>query len=540
MSQASPAADPPVSPPPPKALLSVYDKSQIVEFAEGLVDLGWELIASGGTAEVIAAQGIPVTDVADYTASPIMLGHRVATLHPRIHGGILADRQDRIHQADLVAHNIEPIDLVVCNLYPFAASPSVEMIDIGGPALLRAAAKNHAFVGVVTSPVDYSLVLEELRSNAPAGLLSTTRLCLARAAFAHCVRYDHAIINWFDQVVPSDDSTTRDSAETPVLPSEMQLTLERVEILRYGENPHQSGAHYRVRGTAGLGDRLEQLAGVSLSYLNYLDADAAWRLVSDLRFADDSCAVAIIKHANPCGVAVASNLVGAFEQALACDPQSAFGGVVAFSHEVDEKTAQAMVAGPPMDVVIAPGFTAGVVETLSSKRRTTRLVRLELLARDAPSVREIGLEIRQITDGFLVQQPQRFVSLPESWHCVTNRQPSASELSDAAFAWRVCGHVKSNAVVLARDHTAWGIGAGQQSRVGAAKLAVSQAAGRARGGVCASDAFFPFADGINAVADAGVAVVVQPGGSVNDTATIAAANDRGLAMLFTSERQFAH
>ncbi|MCQ3808384.1 MAG: bifunctional phosphoribosylaminoimidazolecarboxamide formyltransferase/IMP cyclohydrolase [Acidimicrobiaceae bacterium] len=521
---------------PRRALLSVFDKSGVVVFASGLVDLGWELISSGGTAGAISAAGIPVTDVADYTGSPIMLGHRVATLHPRLHGGILADRQDPEHQADLETHNIEVIDLVVGNLYPFRSEPGIEMIDIGGPALLRAAAKNHAYVGVATDPADYGPILAELRDNHrdeldgdgrhSASLSDATRRRLARAAFAHTAAYDAAIVDWFDSSEP----------EPPSLPPTIHLALERAEILRYGENPHQRGARYRPLGEPSLWDQVEQYSGVPLSYLNIFDADAARCLAHELGALANSCAVAIIKHANPCGAAVAASLADAYQRAFECDPRSAFGGIVALNRIVDEPTVEAMESAAQADVVIAPGYAEGAVERLVAKRRNTRILRAESPQPTAAG----GVSLRQISDGFLVQQSQRFASPPAVWQVVTERQPTAAELADAVFAWRVCGHVKSNAVVLARDGVAWGIGAGQQNRVEAAGIAASKANGRAEGGACASDAFYPFPDGIHAAADAGAAIIVQPGGSVNDPETIATADERAVSMVFTAERQFLH
>ena len=511
-----------------RALLSVFDKSGIVEFAGGLVDLDWELISSGGTADVISAAGIPVTDVADYTGSPIMLGHRVATLHPRIHGGILADRDDPEHQADLEAHDIEVIDLVVGNLYPFRAQPGIEMIDIGGPTLLRAAAKNHAFVGVATDPADYGPILAELKDDVGdnEGLSAETRRRLARAAFAHTAAYDAAIVEWLDST----------ESEPKALPPTIHVALERAEVLRYGENPHQSGARYRLMGETSMWDEVEQYSGVALSYLNLFDADAAWRLAHDLGDLSDTGAVAIIKHANPCGAAMAPELATAYQRAFECDPRSAFGGIVAVNRIVEESTVEIMEAAAQADVIIAPGYADGVVERLISKRKNTRILRADPPGPSSAS----GPSLRQITDCFLVQEAQCFASSAAQWQAVTKRKPTAVELADAAFAWRVCGHVKSNAVVLARDGVAWGIGAGQQNRVEASQIAASKADGRAQGGACASDAFYPFPDGIHAAADAGVAIIVQPGGSVHDEQTIAAADERGVAMVFTAERQFLH
>ncbi|MEZ5168635.1 MAG: bifunctional phosphoribosylaminoimidazolecarboxamide formyltransferase/IMP cyclohydrolase [Acidimicrobiales bacterium] len=509
----------PTSPATPRrALLSVFDKTGVVDLAGGLVELGWELISSGGTARAIADAGLPVTDVADHTGSPIMLGHRVVTLHPRVHGGILADRDDPEHRADLATHGIDPIDLVVVNLYPFRSEPGIEMIDIGGPTMVRAAAKNYAHVGVAVDPADYAGILGEIRSS--GSLSAATRRRLARAAFAHTAAYDAAIVGWLDETAP----------EPEVLPPTIHLALERADVLRYGENPHQAGARYRVVGRPSLWDDVEQHAGVALSYRNLFDADAAWRLAHDL---GDHSAVAIIKHANPCGAAVAPDLASAYQRAFECDPRSAFGGIVATNRVIDLATVEAMEAAAQADVVIAPGYADGVIERLIAKRKNTRLLTATPPAAPPP------LELRQVGDGFLVQEAHHFAARPESWQVVTARQPTPAELADAAFAWRVCGHVNSNAIVLAKDGVAWGIGAGQQNRVEAGQIAALKADGRAKDGACASDAFYPFPDGIDAAADAGAAVIVQPGGSVNDDKTIAA-DARGVAMVFTGERHFLH
>ena len=509
---------------PPRALISVYDKAGVVELAAGLVELGWDLIASGGTAHVIEAAGLPVADTADYTGSPTMLGHRVVTLHPRIHGGILADRDDPAHRADLEANGIDPIDLVVVNLYPFEESPGIETIDIGGPTMVRAAAKNHAHVGVVVDPADYEPVLDELRS---AGRLSAaTRGRLARKAFARTAAYEAAITGWFDAGDESDEFG---------LPSAIRLELERAETLRYGENPHQHGARYRARGVSGFFDGVVRHGGPALSYLNLMDAEAAWRLAHNL---GDGPAVVIVKHANPCGAAVADSLTTAYSRAFDCDPRSAFGGVVAVNAVIDEATAEAMAAAAQADVVIAPGYADGVIERLVARRANTRLLEAP---RGEPG--KASWELRTLGgsgDDFLVQTTRRLEADPAGWQVVTARQPTGAELADAVFAWRVCAHTSSNAVVLARDRTAWGIGAGQQNRVQAGEIAAAKAAGRAAGGACASDGFYPFADGVGAAADAGAAVVVQPGGSINDTAVIAAADERNIAMLLTGERQFRH
>ena len=528
---------------PPRGLISVYDKTGVVELAAGLVELGWELIASAGSAREIEAAGLPVTDVADYTGSPTMLGHRVVTLHPRIHGGILADREDPTHRADLEAQDIDPIDLVVVNLYPFEASPGIETIDIGGPTMVRAAAKNHAHVGVVVDPADYEPVLDELRSS--GSLWAATRLSLARKAFAHTAAYEAVISSWLDRgepdrggLAPAEDDglpADGDALSEAGLPAAIRLELERAEVLRYGENPHQRGARYRRRGSESFFDGVVQHGGAALSYLNLMDAEAAWRLAHAL---GEGPAAVIVKHANPCGAAVVDGLATAYSRAFDCDPRSAFGGVVAVNAVIDAATADAMVAAAQADVVIAPGYADGVIDRLAARRANTRL--LEALAEDP--IAEPEWELRSLgADGdFLVQTPRRLDADPAAWQVVTARAPTDAERADAVFAWRVCAHTSSNAVVLARDETAWGIGAGQQNRVEAGQLAAAKAAGRAAGGACASDGFYPFPDGIHAAADAGVAVVVQPGGSVNDAAVIAAANERNLAMLLTGERQFRH
>jgi phosphoribosylaminoimidazolecarboxamide formyltransferase / IMP cyclohydrolase len=504
---------------PRRALLSVFDKTGIPDLAGELVDLGWELISSGGTARVIADAGLPVLDVADYTGSPIMLGHRVVTLHPRIHGGILADRDDPDHRVDLETHGIDPIDLVVANLYPFRAEPGIEMIDIGGPTMVRAAAKNHAHVGIVVDPSEYGGVLEELRAEGE--LSPSTRRRLARAAFAHTAAYDAAIVDWLDATDPEPES----------LPPTIHLALERADVLRYGENPHQAGARYRTIGESTMWDDVKQHSGVALSYLNLFDADAAWRLAHDL---GDQPTVAIMKHANPCGVAIGDQLAQAYQRAFECDSRSAFGGIVATNRIIDIETVEAMEAAAQADVVIAPGYADGVIERLVAKRKNTRLLTATVSV--SPSL----LELRQIGGGYLVQDAHHFASPPDSWRVVTERRPTAGELADAAFAWRVCGHVTSNAIVLAKDGVAWGIGAGQQNRLESGQIAAAKADGRAEGGACASDAFYPFPDGVEAAADAGAAIIVQPGGSVNDDKTIAAADGRGVAMVFTGERQFLH
>jgi phosphoribosylaminoimidazolecarboxamide formyltransferase / IMP cyclohydrolase len=499
-----------------RALVSVHDKAGLVDFARGLRELDYELVSSGGTAAALAAAGIEVTTVESVTGAPEMLDGRVKTLHPRIHGGLLADLGNDQHLADLEHQGVEPFQLVVSNLYPFTTDPGVELIDIGGPAMVRAAAKNHAWVGVVSSADQYDDVLAELRAE--DGTLTTeTRRRLARDAFARTAAYDAAIVAWLE----GDEQ----------LPEHLVLALEQTgDTLRYGENPHQRAARYRVAGTTSWWDDVRQHSGLALSYLNFYDADAAWRIVHDL---GDEPVCAIIKHANPCGAARAGDLADAYQRALECDEQSAFGGVVALNRPVDAATVQRMVDGPQADVVIAPGYDGDTLDALIAKRKNTRLL-------EAPRPEPWRRDVRQISGGFLVQDPHHFAASRDDWRVVTKAVPTDAQWRDADLAWRLCGHVKSNAIVLVKDGQAVGIGAGQQKRVDSGEIAARKAAGRAAGGASASDAFYPFPDGIDAAADAGVAVVVQPGGSVRDDQIIEHADELGLAMVFTGERHFLH
>ncbi|MFP3906824.1 MAG: bifunctional phosphoribosylaminoimidazolecarboxamide formyltransferase/IMP cyclohydrolase [Acidimicrobiales bacterium] len=509
----------------PRALLSVYDKTGVVDLARGLTDLGWELVSSGGTAKALTEAGLVVTPVEEVTGSPEMLSDRVKTLHPKIHGGLLADLDLPEHQADLEAQGIAPFGLLVSNLYPFRSDPSIQLIDIGGPAMVRAAAKNHAHVGVVTDPADYQVVLDELRERGHLGV--GTRRRLARAAFAHTAAYDAAIVGWFDE---TDARLAADAGDAPSLPPTVHLAIERVQELRYGENPHQIGARYRSVGTTSWWDDVEQHSGLPLSYLNLYDAAAAWNLVHDL---GSHPAVAIIKHANPCGVAVADSLATAYQRAFECDERSAFGGIVALNQVVDTATVESMVAAAQADVVIAPGYEDGVLDALRKKRKNTRLL-------TAPEPTGDTLELRQISGGWLVQDAHHFARHRGDWQVVTKVEPTDEQWADAELAWRLCGHVKSNAIVLVKDGAAWGIGAGQQNRVESGEIAAKKADGRAAGGACASDAFYPFPDGIDAAASAGVAVVIQPGGGMRDDQIVERADALGLAMVFTGERHFLH
>ena len=512
-----------------RALMSVWDKTGLIEFARGLASLEIELVASGGTARALADAGIAHLDVADVTGFPEMLDGRVKTLHPRIHGAILANRSEPSHVAALGAHDIVAIDLVVCNLYPFSSDPSIELIDVGGPTMVRAAAKNHHHVGVVTSPSQYGVVLEELRESGE--LSDATRHELARAAFAHTAAYDAEIVAWMDRggVIGAAPDTT-----DAVVPTTLHLTLERADVVRYGENPHQIGARYRVAGTSPWWDGVVKHAGTALSYLNLFDADAAWRLVHEL--ADDArglSAVAIIKHANASGAAVAQTLHDAFAKALDADPQSAFGGIIAVGGEVDHDLATLIAAGPQADVIIASSLTDEAIATLTARRKATRLL-------SAPPPEPLGRSIRTFGNTALVQNADELLVPVGQWRCVTDRQPTPAQLRDLALAWRVCARTTSNAIVLARDGVAVGVGAGQQSRVVAAGIATTKAGDKAVGAAASSDAFFPFADGLDALTSAGVTAVVQPGGSVRDQEVIDAANAANIVMMLTGERHFRH
>jgi phosphoribosylaminoimidazolecarboxamide formyltransferase/IMP cyclohydrolase len=519
-----------------RALLSVYDKTGLDDFAAALVTAGYELVASGKTAGALDGAGLAHTTVEAVTEWPEMLGGRVKTLHPRLHAGILADLEDPSHRADLARHGIEPIGLVVCNLYPFRSRPSVEMIDIGGVTLLRAAAKNWARVGVVVDPADYPVVVESIQG---VGTLDQDlRLYLARKAFAHTAAYDASIVGWLDDLVDGEAAREGPAGGDLVadherrLPPTLHLSLEIAQPLRYGENPHQSGARYRSTGQKSWWDDVVQHGGMELSYLNLYDADAAWGLVHEIADLGPAAAV-VVKHANPCGAAVAASLPDAYEGAFECDPMSAFGGIVALSAPVDERLATMMVANAKADVVIAPAYSEGARALFAARRKNMRVLA-------APAPGPDRWHVRQVSGGWLVQTPYRLAQGPEKWQVVTSVQPSEENWQDLQLAWRVCAAVKSNAIVLAAHGKAVGIGGGQQNRVSPGELAVARAAGRAAGGAAASDAYFPFRDGFDVVAAAGVSCVVQPGGSLRDAEVIAAAEEHGIAMVFTGERQFRH
>ena len=518
-----------------RALLSVSDKTGLIEFARFLHGHGIELLSTGGTQRAIRDAAIPVREVADYTGFPEMMDGRVKTLHPKIHGGILAVRDEKAHAAAMQAHGIGGIDLVVVNLYPFEATVAkgadfatcIENIDIGGPALIRSAAKNHGYVTVVVDPADYAAVQADMTAQGGA-VTAGLRRRLAAKAYARTGAYDAAISGWFAGQV----------GET--FPERMVLAGERAQTLRYGENPHQQAAFYRGGPPRPGIATARQVQGKELSYNNLNDTDAAFELAAE--FAEP--AVAIIKHANPCGVAVGADLAAAWTKALACDPVSAFGGIVAVNRTLDGRTAE-LVAKIFTEVIVAPDADADARAVLAAKKN----LRL-LLTGAMPDPLAPGLTVRSLAGGYLVQTRDNGQVPDAALKTVTRRAPAAAELKDLRFAFTVCKHVKSNTIVYAKNGATVGIGAGQMSRVDAARIAMRKAedAARAaglgepltRGSVAASDAFFPFADGLEVVAEAGATAVIQPGGSVRDAEVIAAADARGLAMVFTGMRHFRH
>ncbi|MDG4804769.1 bifunctional phosphoribosylaminoimidazolecarboxamide formyltransferase/IMP cyclohydrolase [Micromonospora sp. WMMD980] len=511
-----------------RALVSVYDKTGLAELAHALHEAGVEIVSTGSTASTISGAGVPVTPVEQVTGFPEILDGRVKTLHPKIHGGLLADLRKDTHAGQLDEHGIAGIDLLVSNLYPFQATVAsgagadecVEQIDIGGPAMVRAAAKNHASVAVVTDPAAYPAVVAAL---ADGGFTLARRRALAARAFADIADYDVAVADWFaTTVAPAEDGFGEFAG----------LALRRQAVLRYGENPHQTAALYADPGApAGLA-QAEQLHGKEMSYNNYVDADAAWRAAHDF---PDQPAVAVIKHANPCGIAVGADVAEAHRKAHACDPVSAFGGVIAVNRPVSVELA-GQVAEIFTEVLVAPGFDDGALELLRAKKNI-RLLR-------APAFAPRPAEWRQVSGGMLVQARDAVDAPgddPSGWTLATGDPADEAMLRDLAFAWRAVRAVKSNAILLARDGATVGVGMGQVNRVDSARLAVSRAGeDRARGAVCASDAFFPFADGPQILIDAGVRAIVQPGGSIRDEETIAACKEAGVTMYLTGTRHFFH
>ncbi|MGA8222625.1 MAG: bifunctional phosphoribosylaminoimidazolecarboxamide formyltransferase/IMP cyclohydrolase [Candidatus Acidiferrales bacterium] len=519
-----------------RALISVYDKTGVAEFARELASLGIEIVSTGGTARLLRDSGIPVRDVAELTGWPEMLGGRVKTLHPKVHGGILFQRGKAEDRKQAAESGIAPIDLVVVNLYPFSATAAkpgvtadelIENIDIGGPAMVRSAAKNFQSVGVVTDPADYGAIAAELREKRELSL--ATRLALARKAYARTARYDGEIATELERLA-ANGSVTLGALEK--LPERIHIALERRQAMRYGENPHQAAALYIPAGrpAAGLAGA-KQLQGKELSYNNLVDLDSAWALAEEFR----GPAVAIIKHNNPCGAAEQQSLREAYLEALECDPVSAFGGVLAFNRALDAATAEE-VAKLFVECIVAPGYEPAALEKLAAKKNL-RLLEMPLNA--AP----IALDLKRISGGVLVQEPDRHELDEASLRVATERAPTEAERRALLFAWKVCKHVKSNAIVFAREGQTVGVGAGQMSRVDSVKIAVIKAAtaGLAlAGSVVASDAFFPFPDGVEEAGKAGATAVIQPGGSVRDADVIAAANKMGMAMVFTGVRHFRH
>jgi phosphoribosylaminoimidazolecarboxamide formyltransferase/IMP cyclohydrolase len=506
-----------------RALIAVFEKEGVVEFARELSALGVELVSSGGTAATIAAAGIDVTPVEAVTGFPEMLDGRVKTLHPRIHAGILADRRKPEHGSQLAEHDIEPIDLVVVNLYPFRETVAsgageddvIEKIDIGGPAMVRAAAKNFASVGVVVSPSRYGEVLDAIGNE--GGLSIEMRRALAAEAFAHTAAYDAAVAEWFAK----DDAA---------MPAFVGLAFDKVTDLRYGENPHQRGALYRASGGPGvLGGAEVLVEGKEMSFNNWLDVDAALTLAADLEPLGP--ATVIVKHNNPCGAAVRDSLASSYASAFESDTVSAFGGIVAFGREADEDAARAM-AEVFTEAVVAPSFTAAALEVFA-QRKGLRVIR-------APLPEPGGLDVRVLPGGALVQDADAAPESAAELQVVSTRRPTEDEWLDLRFAWVVSMRVKSNAIVFARELATVGVGAGQMSRVDASVLAVRKAGDRAKGSVMASDAFFPFPDAVEVAADAGVAAVIHPGGSIRDEEVLATAEARGMAVVVSGRRHFRH
>ncbi|MEV5316371.1 bifunctional phosphoribosylaminoimidazolecarboxamide formyltransferase/IMP cyclohydrolase [Streptomyces sp. NPDC052687] len=510
-----------------RALVSVYDKTGLEDLARGLHEAGVELVSTGSTAARIAAAGVPVTKVEELTGFPECLDGRVKTLHPRVHAGILADLRLEDHQRQLAELGVEPFDLVVVNLYPFretvasGASPDecVEQIDIGGPSMVRAAAKNHPSVAVVTSPARYADVLDAAKNG---GFDLAARKRLAAEAFQHTAAYDVAVASWFaSEYAPADESP---------FPDFLGATWERKNTLRYGENPHQPAALYVTGAGGGLAEA-EQLHGKEMSYNNYTDTDAARRAAYD----HDAPCVAIIKHANPCGIAIGADVAEAHRKAHACDPLSAFGGVIAVNRPVSKEMAE-QVAEIFTEVIVAPGYEEGAVEILARKKNI-RVLR-------CPEAPANPVEIKPVDGGVLLQHTDRLQADgddPANWTLATGEALSEEELKDLAFAWKACRAVKSNAILLAKDGASVGVGMGQVNRVDSCKLAVERAGEeRARGSYAASDAFFPFPDNIDVLGAAGVKAIVQPGGSVRDELVVEAARKAGITMYFTGTRHFFH
>ncbi|BAU10830.1 phosphoribosyl aminoimidazole carboxy formyl formyltransferase/inosinemonophosphate cyclohydrolase [Leptolyngbya sp. NIES-3755] len=507
------------------ALLSVSDKTGLVEFAKQLVEeFGFDIISSGGTAQTLKAAGLPVTKVSDYTGSPEILGGRVKTLHPRIHGGILARRDLPEHLADLEAQNIRPIDLVVVNLYPFEqtiAKPNVtledaiEQIDIGGPAMVRASAKNFANLTILSNPNQYEAYLTELRNNGEVSIAFRQNCSLQ--AFKHTASYDSAIAAYLEKQTESETAS-------------FTLAGTRIQELRYGENPHQPAAWYQTGAVQTGWAAATKLQGKELSYNNLVDLEAARSIIAE--FTNDDPAATIIKHNNPCGSAMGSSISEAYEKAFNADSTSAFGGIVALNRAIDVSTATALTK-TFLECVVAPGINPEA-QTILQAKQNLRVLVLPDLSNGAKE------NIKPIAGGFLVQAADDIVADPNSWQLVTEKKPTPEQLAELLFAWKICKHVKSNAIVVSRDRTTIGVGAGQMNRVGSAKIALDQAGENAKGAILASDGFFPFDDSVRTAAAAGISAIVQPGGSMRDSDSIAAANELGIVMVLTGIRHFLH
>ncbi|HSE30388.1 MAG TPA: bifunctional phosphoribosylaminoimidazolecarboxamide formyltransferase/IMP cyclohydrolase [Pyrinomonadaceae bacterium] len=516
-----------------RALISVSDKAGLIELANVLIQYDVEIISTGGTARALRDAGVAVRDVSEVTGFPEMMDGRIKTLHPRIHGGLLAIRDNVEHVNAMREHNINGIDLVVVNLYPFertiakqsaTIAQAIEQIDIGGPAMIRSAAKNHNDVTVVVKPEQYERVISNLKDNNGSVSLDL-RQSLAAQAFAHTSNYDAAVANYFDRTIDPSSSDKPELSDTKI------LQLHKLNDLRYGENPHQKAALYSLdknNAAAGTLAYSELLSGKEMSFNNYVDAEAAWELVCDF----DSPACAIIKHTNPAGVGLGATLTEAYKKALATDPVSAFGGIVAFNRRVDARAAEE-VTGIFTEVVIAPDYDERALEIL----RTKKNLRVLQMGSTKPSY---GIQYRQISGGMLLQTPDDHKISEKDLKVVTQKQPTTEEIRALLFAWIVCKHTKSNAIVYAREGQTVGVGAGQMSRVDSVKIGAMRANLPLEGSVLASDAFFPFRDGLDEAARHGITAVIQPGGSVRDTEVIAAANELGLAMVFTGIRHFKH
>ncbi|CAM3775586.1 Bifunctional purine biosynthesis protein PurH [Vibrio aerogenes CECT 7868] len=522
-----------------RALISVSDKTGIVGFAKALADRGVDILSTGGTARLLAEEGISVTEVSDYTGFPEMMDGRVKTLHPKVHGGILGRREQ--DDAVMAQHDIQPIDMVVVNLYPFAATVSnpdctledaVENIDIGGPTMVRSAAKNHKDVTIVVKANDYDRVIAEMDSNQNS-LTYNTRFDLAIAAFEHTAAYDGMIANYFGTMVPSYGEN-KEGDEASQFPRTFNMQFGKKQDMRYGENSHQSAAFYVESNPEEASvSTARQIQGKALSYNNIADTDAALECVKEF----DEPACVIVKHANPCGVALGGDILSAYNRAYQTDPTSAFGGIIAFNRELDAATAKAIVDRQFVEVIIAPEITPEAVEVVSAKKN------VRLLECGYWNSKTSGYDVKRVNGGLLVQERDQGMVGLEDLKIVSKRHPSAEEIKDALFCWKVAKYVKSNAIVYAKGDMTIGVGAGQMSRVYSAKIAGIKAADeglKVEGSVMASDAFFPFRDGIDAAAEAGITCVIQPGGSMRDDEVIAAADEHGMSMIFTGMRHFRH